>query len=257
MAYVENTIHNNNLFIRCWECGDSDKRSYVGHMNICLHTGKYFCYRCGASGILSLNDWLNYTSHIKDIPPPQKLTDTSSLDTLPYTDDIRFTRLKSQYNEDKGYRQWVMRKPDGSITGYHHRYLNKRSENVGKRGLGYVGSSLAIKDIVRVVEGVYDVVLPDSVCVFGKITSSSIRLLKHYDLCLCPDSDVVLDKKGLYYLYKTVKYNPNVLYVELLRDGDAYDYFTSGKGRGIIRDRNTFLVRTAQVLNIKKETNII
>jgi hypothetical protein len=98
------------------------------------------------------------------------------------------------------------------------------------------------------VEGVYDVVLADSVCVFGKITSGSIRLLKHYDLCLCPDSDVLHNKKSLYQLYRTVVRNTNVLFVELIKKGDAHDLFMSGQERGEIIKRDLFLQRAKRVL---------
>jgi hypothetical protein len=141
-----------------------------------------------------------------------------------------------------------MRDVKGNVLGYHHRYANKKSENIGQRGLGYQGKQLTTNNVLRIVEGVYDVVLPDSVCVFGKITSGSIKLLKHYDLCLCPDSDVLHNKKALYQLYKTVVRNTNVLFVELIRKGDAHDLFMSGQMRGEIVKRDLFLQRVKRVL---------
>jgi hypothetical protein len=247
MAYQKDTIHNNNLFIRCWECGDSERRSYVAHMNISLSNGLYHCFRCGTSGKLTTKQWVDLIPDI-DIAMPETLPNTDYLDTLPTLRDERFTLLTSQYNGSVGYRQWVMRDAKGDTVGYHHRYANKKSENIGKRGLGYSSKQLNTNKIIRVVEGVYDVVLPDSVCVFGKITSGSIRLLKHYDLCLCPDSDVLHNKKSLYHFYKTVVHNTNVLFVELIRNGDAHDLFMSGQSRGEIVKRDLFLQRAKRVI---------
>lgn len=247
MSYQKDTVHNNNLYIRCWECGDSGKRSYVAHMNINLSNGLYHCFRCGASGKLTISQWLDITSDM-DIAMPTSIIDISELTSLPIELDERFTLLTSQYNFSKGYRQWAMRNPMGKIIGYHHRYAGKISENIGQRGLGYVGMALLSNNILRVVEGAYDVVLPDSVCVFGKITSGSIRMLSHYDLCLCPDSDVLQSRQGLLQLIKTVEKNPNVAFVELLREGDAYDYYISGKGRGKILGRNEFIKRAKEIL---------
>jgi hypothetical protein len=142
-----------------------------------------------------------------------------------------------------------MRDVKGNPLGYHHRYPYKQIENIGIRGLGYPGNQLTTNNILRVVEGAYDVVLPDSCCVFGKITSGSLRLLKHYDLCLCPDSDVLLDRLALRNFYKTVLKNNNVLYIELIQNGDPHDIYISGRDRGKIISRAAFIQKMRKIFN--------
>lgn len=248
MSYTTNTVHNNNLYIRCPNCGDSKRRNYVAHFNISLANGLGYCYRCGYSTKLSLSQFVEITSHL-DITPPKDLMDLDAYENIPVTDDERYSLLLSRYNDDEKYRQWEMRKPNGDIVGYHQRYAGKVSRNIGLRGLGYVGTSLKTINVLRVVEGAYDVVLPDSVCVFGKITSSSIRLLKHYDLCLCPDRDCFDNSQGLKMLLDTVLKHTNVLFVELLTEHDAYDFYMKfGNNRGKILSREKFIHNASKLL---------
>lgn len=246
MSYKANTIHNGELYIRCPTCGDSTKRHWVGHLAINLSKGVYYCHRCGDSGRLTLEQFLELGI---DCSAPDNLYNLEDFASLPDTLDDRYSLLTSQYNASEGYRQWAMRKPDGTVVGYHHRYAGKVSENIGYRGLGFVGSELSSTNILRVVEGAYDVVLPDSVCVFGKITKSSSRLLQHYQLCLCPDGDVLTSRAGLEQLVGTVNANPNVLYIELIKDGlDPHEKYLTGEPRGCILSRNEFLNKVRKVL---------
>lgn len=256
MAYRNNTIHNNRLFIRCIECGDSQKRNNTAHMGIDLSSGLWYCHRCGQGGRLTASQFIEYTSDI-DIAVPEPIKDLSEYDTLPFLPDNRFTLLKSQYNYEEQYKQWAMRKPDGTVIGYHHRFEGgKDSENIGHRGLGYVGNALTSTDILRVVEGVYDVVLPDDVCVFGKITSSSLKMIAHYPLCLCPDTDIVYTRNSLQNFAKTVRHNTNVEYVEILPKtfNDPGDMFAhSQDARGKIVTRSQFLQIAKKVLDPPSE----
>jgi hypothetical protein len=131
------------------------------------------------------------TEYAIDISPPEDLISIEDFAELPFLQDNRYSLLSSQYDEGADSRIWAMRLPNGKVIGYHIRYPSKKFENVGRRGLGYVGKSLASVNVLRVVEGAYDVVLNDSVCVFGKITRHSLYPLRHYPLCVCPDSDVM------------------------------------------------------------------
>lgn len=252
MSYRENTIHNNRLFVRCVECGDSVKRHYVGHMGIDLSTGLWHCHRCGSGGRLTTNQFLEYTSG-RDIVLPEKIIELSDYDSVPYAQDTRYTLVAGQYNKDEKYRQWAMRKPDGEVIGYHHRFDGgKNSENIGHRGLGYVGRELATTNVLRVVEGVYDVVLPDDVCVFGKITSSPLKLLKYYPLCLCPDTDIIYNKANLQMFARTVLHNMNVEYIEILpkQYSDPGEMFASVPTlRGKIISRTKFLTTINRIFD--------
>jgi hypothetical protein len=84
-----------------------------------------------------------------------------------------------------------MRDIQGNITGYQHRTPDKRIQTEGTRGYGYVGNSLVNTDYIRLVEGPYDVVYDNDVCVFGSLSYGMVQLLKLYTLLLAPDSDVI------------------------------------------------------------------
>ena len=248
MSYRTNTIHNGNLYLRCPYCGDSANRDYVAHYNIHLATGRYHCYRCGASGIVTASEYLELTSGL-DLAVPSNLIDLATYTGIPITDDDRYTLLPSRY--DGTTRVWDMRLPSGKVVGYHTREYPKRIENVGTRALGYVGSSLSLTSTLRVVEGVYDVVLPSSVCLYGKITKHSLGMLRHYSLCLCPDNDCIYQIAELRNLYSTVLYHPNVQYVEILPRNvkDAHDwYLANGLDRAKILSRKEFLSSVSTVI---------
>lgn len=250
MAYPVGTIRNQRLFIRCPMCKDSSKRPHVGHLGIDLTQGLYHCHRCGEGGRLSVAQFVELTSPHSQPAIPPDLPDLSDYAALPDSYDARYTLLISQQDSAAAYRQWPMRKADGEIIGYHHRYSRgKYFQNIGYRGLGYPGKNLLSPGILRVVEGPYDVVLPDSVCVFGKITLSSLRLLRHYRLCLCPDNDIIYNSVNLRAFARVVEKSPQVEYVEILSrlTKDPADLFIEDRvARGKLVTRQGFLQVTAK-----------
>lgn len=259
MGYLVGTIRNQRLFIRCPMCGDSSKRPHVGHLGIDLTQGLYHCHRCGEGGRLSSAQFVELTSpHSQTAIPPDlpDLPDLSDYAAFPDSYDARYTLLISQQDSAAEYRQWPMRKADGGIIGYHHRYIRgKYFQNIGYRGLGYPGKCLLSPGILRVVEGPYDVVLPDSVCVFGKITLSSLRLLRHYRLCLCPDNDIIYNSVNLRAFARVVEKSSNVEYVEVLSrlTKDPADLFKTDKAaRGKLVTRQGFLKGVARYLKNSK-----
>jgi len=166
MTYQVGTISKNNLYLRCPYCGDSTRRRGVGHLNIHLSSGAYYCYRCGNGGILAASQFLEIIEREGlDVAAPIGLPAFEEYATLPIADDDRYTLLVSRL--EGTCRIWEMRKPDGRVVGYHRRYPERQFENVGHKALGYVGNALLSTGVIRVVEGVYDVVLPHSVCLFS------------------------------------------------------------------------------------------
>jgi hypothetical protein len=90
-----------------------------------------------------------------------------------------------------------MRDIHGNVTGYQHRTPDKRIHTEGVRGYGYVGTSLVNTDYIRIVEGPYDVVYHNDVCIFGSLSYGMVQRLKLYTLLLAPDSDVIRQRSKL------------------------------------------------------------
>jgi hypothetical protein len=90
-----------------------------------------------------------------------------------------------------------MRDIHGNITGYQHRTPDKCIRTEGVRGYGYVGKSLVNTDYIRIVEGIYDVVYHNDVCVFGSLSYGMVQRLKLYTLLLAPDADVIRQRSKL------------------------------------------------------------
>jgi hypothetical protein len=83
-----------------------------------------------------------------------------------------------------------MRTPSGLTTGFHIRNEQGR-RTFGKRGLGFVGTSMSELGNRRIVEGPYDVQYPEDLCLFGLMPSKTQRrFLSLFNLILCPDGDI-------------------------------------------------------------------
>jgi hypothetical protein len=110
--------------------------------------------------------------------------------------DSRFSLL-DRHTDSAGNVTVAMRDIHGKVTGYQHRTPDKRIKTEGTRGYGYVGSSLVNTDYIRIVEGPYDVVYDNDVCVFGSLSYGMVQRLKLYTLLLAPDSDVIRQRSKL------------------------------------------------------------
>jgi len=191
MTYRIGTTHQNNLFVRCTFCGDSEHRSYVGHLSINIITGSYHCFRCGAKGRLSTREhFLLYSDYVSAISLSQQDFGFDGIPSgLPPLEDERHTLVPHSYVEP--YRVYPMKSPTGRIVGYYYRHTEtKYSLLKGNLGYGYNGDYLSHTDI-RLVEGVYDVVYPNDVAVFGGLSMTKILPLMPYTLTLAPDGDVL------------------------------------------------------------------
>lgn len=193
MTYRIGTIHQNNIFVRCPHCGDSEHRSYVGHLSINIVTGMYRCFRCGAQGRLSTREhFLLYSDYSSAVALAQQDFDLDTVPVgLPPLEDDRHTLVPHSYVEP--YRVYAMRSPTGRVVGYHYRHIHSKwHKNKGSLGYGYSGDYLGHSDI-RLVEGVYDVVYPNDVAVFGGITMSKVLPLVPYTITLAPDGDIIAE----------------------------------------------------------------
>jgi hypothetical protein len=199
MSYKVGTIHNDNLFVRCPYCGDSQSRLYIGHLSIKVDNGVYYCFRCGVSGKLSPVDFIEvltqYNIECPVMPLYATLRDDRDYTGINYQDG-RYSLL-DRHTDSDGNVTVPMRDVHGNITGYQHRTPDKRIHTEGVRGYGYVGNALVNTDYIRLVEGPYDVVYDNDVCVFGSLSYGMAQRLKLYTLLLAPDSDVIRQRSKL------------------------------------------------------------
>jgi hypothetical protein len=210
MSYPKGTIKDGNIYIRCTICGDSDRRLYVAHMSVSLDKGVYYCFRCGAKGKLSASEYLQLVNQY-DIDSTEYPLDFMYSPTVPleyessvYTQDTRYSLLK-RHTDSLGRISTPMRNLIGDIVGYQFRDRDKRIETSGTKGYGYVGDKLVNTNTIRIVEGIYDVVYPNDVCVFGSITYRVLKKLKAYTMLLAPDGDIVHSRIKLQRFTKTVQ----------------------------------------------------
>lgn len=264
MTYKANTVHNGQLFIRCTHCGDSERRAYVGHLAINVESGLYYCHRCGASGKL---DFFSLVALLNEHNiEGSSISEYSFVPTnVPFSKDTRHSVLPSFIEEYKGttYRFWYSKTLDGSIVGKYGRRLDesgntvKENTFVGTKAFGYAGKALVSTDVIRVVEGVYDCVYPNDVCVFGKLTYTRLKPLRFHRLLLAMDSDCVFVLKNLEYTYGMVQklYSEGFLIegIEIFEYPlDASDYYREGE-RGTVVSANHFLAKAKELL--KKSPN--
>jgi hypothetical protein len=123
------------------------------------------------------------------------LSDDRDYSSINYQDS-RYSLLE-RHTDSQGNVTVPMRDIQGNITGYQHRTPDKRIMTEGTRGYGYVGTSLVNTDYIRIVEGLYDVVYDNDVCVFGSLSLCMVQRLKLYTLLLAPDSDVIRQRSKL------------------------------------------------------------
>jgi hypothetical protein len=252
MSYKAGTIHNDNLFVRCPYCGDSQSRLYIGHLSIKIEDGLYYCFRCGVSGKLSLVDFIDVLAQYNIECPETVLYDTLRDET--YTSgtnyqDNRYSLLERR-TDNKGNVTVAMRDVHGNITGYQHRTSDKRIQTEGIKGYGYVGNSLVNTDYIRLVEGPYDVVYDNDVCVFGSLSYGMVQRLKLYTLLLAPDADVIRQRSKLQsfvrMVYRLLVKGYNIKGVEIFEKG--YD-----PGRAYEENRQRKVLSAGEFVNSAKQ----
>jgi hypothetical protein len=163
--------------------------------------------------------------------------------------DSRFSLL-DRHTDSKGNVTVAMRDVHGNITGYQHRTLDKRIKTEGTRSYGYVGSSLVNTDYIRIVEGPYDVVYDNDVCVFGSLSYGMVQRLKLYTLLLAPDADVIRQRSKLQsftcMVDKLLVKGYNIKGVEIFESG--YD-----PGRAYEENRQRTVLPSAEFISTAKQ----
>lgn len=191
---------NGVLWVRCNECGDS-KQQWKGHVAI-YDDGGFYCHKCGHSGRLTLDELLKIAMGA----PVVDVIDEKFNDNRAEINVDRYTALDT-YEAEQG-ADWVsipMRDVNGEIVGYHNRHLkSKEFVNEGERGIGFAGQlkSTPARCLI-VVEGPWDVLDSQHVCVFGQITNSVLqRYFRLQHVFLWPDPDILESsekRKKFYY----------------------------------------------------------
>lgn len=194
---------NGVLWVRCQECGDS-KQQWKGHVAV-YDDGGFYCHRCGHSGRLALDELLKVAmgSSVEQVIDEKFNGDRDEVVSTRYT-------VLETYVADQG-DDWVsipMRSANGDVVGFHNRCLkSKEFVNEGDRGIGFVGQlkSTPARCLI-VVEGPWDVIDSQHVCVYGQITNSVLqRYFRLQHVFLWPDPDILESsekrKKFLYNVF--------------------------------------------------------
>lgn len=153
-------------------------------------TETFYCYRCQSYG------------NIKDLGVPLHITPKAQKvklqELLHYNNSgKRFSVCRERLgSNDKDIFQ--IKDGEGSLVGHYTRFHSpKRNHIEGEKGFCYREKFLKLGNTYRVVEGVYDCVYPNDIALLGLPSQKQADQLKYYQLILCPDGDVWLNKELL------------------------------------------------------------
>lgn len=211
---------NYDYVMRCPECGDSRNPRH-GHLLLNLMTGLFNCKRCNYSGRYPTGKLLNLVAELEldgiavsafkqqddQIIVPEELHPGAGLP--------RKSKLDRYHKYLRGnlFDAFVMKYQEGSPSGVYLRSRDKMSFIYGERGIGYAGSgplSSSYHEPLRIVEGPYDVIDNNHVCVFGAITQRVVtRYFTGHYIILAPDGDIWANRNYQLALniYKILKYS--------------------------------------------------
>lgn len=224
---------------RCPYCGDSNNSTH-GHLYINVQTGLYYCQKCGASGKQQYGQFATI-----DIESPKPINHEPDIVThdIPYSPRASILPRKSALFGGKYWDYFPMFNPLGEQTGYHLRRSkpDKQSHtHVYKQGLpkgiSYHNASLtnplisSLDNPLTIVEGVFDAISQNEVCVFGSITPSTSKYFKTQYVNIRFDGDVWIKNKSLAYRTIDAYYQNKHLYllgVYVILNGLDIDEVTS------------------------------
>lgn len=183
-------VKNNEVWIRCLFCGDSQHSLTKAHLRIHLDSGLYFCHRCNEKGRVT----------------PSLLARLNLLD-LPSVDFLHQELIPELYRGPLTSRESLLPRWNTGQADAFKIYWLGQPEPVGyylrgsqKKILGFTGFAWPenpkpiLSDAsapLRLVEGPYDVKHPQDVCTFGLFNPKLIASqLKHHYFILSPDGDV-------------------------------------------------------------------
>lgn len=273
-------VSDNELWLRCPECGDSQHDLSKAHFSINLTTFVYNCLRCGYSGRLGPKEVLDLISRpdldlsfgIESWEDRQKREqDRSEEEDDEYPPYLKgagsprpslLERFHYQQESQKGllWDVFEMRHPkDKDLIGTQFRCGKKRID-FGELGYGWVGPDLksSPENPLFLVEGPYDVVKPDYVCVFGLISKGKLTPLSGHTVVLVPDGDVWVKSdllKGFIYLLEWLM-NHRQIYLEgIVHIYDGKDPDEAGPKDQIFIHRNACKTYLKDYINSQIKEN--
>ena len=251
-SQVANTIHAGEFWSRCPACGDSDKNEDKAHFSVRMSDGVFGCYRCGYRGRMSTAEQVRHFGFLPgfhvDLAEVATTDDEreeryeDALDILEPGASSRRDSLLGRNQFTQGDITWdVFRTfdyPSQDEVGLLARTsgIRKRSLFFGDRGWSWAdieGGRRLIssrENPLRFVEGPYDAIHPQDICVFGFINFTTVRPFIGHDIIICPDGDI-FTKPDLLYAFKRTLWSliysqapkPNLLGIEYLPDGKDPD----------------------------------
>lgn len=190
-------VLQNELYIRCPNCGDTKNSRTRAHFSVNLITGKAFCFRCGYGVVLSNNQLLELASHEKvQITGLEEASLTPSWPELSEgastTRRSALERFHAIYDK-KFWDAFESRDIYGHFQGLVLRRPHGQSKAFGEVHFGFVGEDFPSSDEddpLYLNEGPYDVTDERDLCVFGLIRQQHLQHLSGHSVILVPDGDV-------------------------------------------------------------------
>lgn len=191
-------IRDDELYIRCPSCGDSDSDPTKAHCSINLRKFVFYCFRCGDSGRLTTRQAFSLLSNLNgdfDFRSAEETEDDELPDVLPGAGSSRASKLQRFHYIDQNQITWdafqMRQVQDNQVTGYHMRY-GKQKYTFGDKTAEWIETGPLISSVnkpITLVEGPYDVVYPNWVSVYGLLNRTTVSQFKGHYINLCPDGD--------------------------------------------------------------------
>jgi hypothetical protein len=199
MTNRANTLHGKEYWVRCPNCGDTQKNQTKAHLSINIETGAYKCLRCNWGGYLTPGQVLTLLGQMDGAFtfPEEDEEDAPAQGPVihPGPGTPRPTLLERFHifdkRDGKPWDGFQYRTPRGDLTGWLFKRKGQ-AVNWGARGYLFPGDHPGDRGtVVRVVEGPYDVLDPMDVAVGGLISPWKVfQDLTPHQLIFTPDGDV-------------------------------------------------------------------
>lgn len=184
------SVKGDELILRCPYCGDSDNRK-KGHLNINLTSGLFHCHRCQQSGKVPVGFLLK----LADMDLRQIDVISQEIPFLIPGPGSERKSLLERYKSLEGHDAFNLYAP--SPGGFYHSgiytRLGRSSKNFGQSGISWNTAPQGLVSSedhpLRLVEGPYDVLKENDVCLFGFFPQYKLNWFKGHWFYLVPDGD--------------------------------------------------------------------
>lgn len=223
MAYYPGAIDQyGRQWSRCTECGDSNNRNHA-HMATYPDGGCY-CFRCGHyhdSTSAEMMELLGNVAAFNDYQAASRYIELEPASKEPG----RFTQLETYTGPNNNWDYFQLRNQLGYVVGWYGRHPHERQFDANGMGFGFPGTELVSTPSrpLILVEGPYDCINDQTVCVFGSLSYSRLKCLKLHTLWLWPDPDAIATRvQRIEFLNMMNKLNERLVIVEgvIVSNGD-------------------------------------